>query len=1383
MLPNEWVVVRKAARTTQPIMNLNIKTQTTNTYIEQRPRVFLSNMPQHLPPVTTRLDVRPRTKMRLQDVSRNQIIHNVHTRRTLATLQAMLEVSAIVSNAYIGNDSSRNGEAAPRYPVMSNSCIPHGHKSHSGKGLRGINVAGCYSPLLRHCPRPTECSNGANCGLFHDSQLLLRPLCRLLADARRTRYGFSSVVARGCSADMLQPAYRNNPSGMHEEWGYATFSFQHGAAEKRSIQRRNGAAVTLMWAYRLLDWLHEAIRGRAIRLIGYRILRRVSWPVGLPAVNLLVPRYLGQSRQQKLRNTRQHVVRGLSTFAANNPQDSFRRAARRFPTQHSTYSDGAIRWARSIAGVGGGKLEIPEKARRHESHSRTSGVTRPGIEPGSPWWEASGLTTQPPRQHRHVVTSRPADMHKRARHYAVLLGRRPPRSTLGRVRRGSQRDSSTRDTDCPFARGIRQRPLCKQTRGFSDTHVYSPSSADCHFTVLTLIASKIDTENCCTIRVQSWTGDRDEVHFESPKLAVPKLDPRSAAIIEESEIQNHEISSVQHFYIGTKRKLDPGSELGSFDLGSGKMLVQPGISRGNRTKRTTNHIRLRLQDYCTMAYAHAMDILLFQEVTQPQFPYFKNRNMYTKVGTNSRGTCITTRNGYQLANVRTHPSGHIIPGTLLKPLTPSGTEPVQLALCVNIYAPSGAQHKTARTEFFRTEILPFLEGDRTNIIFGGDVNSVLNLLDHRSGLYPTNTALQELATAIQGGDVSVRSYDVIPAAFADHSLVLCTIDCPPRTPVRGRNYWRLHTTLVGQDEVVSDFRQRYADAADWRERCAKPDVRQLFQFHRARCRHEQASVLYFYERALRHLDNTAPTGTNVRDTARRLKEKILHIRRNNMEQHMQFFHACTTLQQERLSIQALASEQKMCAKRHVGAIRTVAGTTLRDPVSIAAAFLDHYSRLYSEQTIDNYAGAPFVHSITNRLSEDSSDLLHCQIMDEEVALIIQHTPEKKPITLLCTDYKILAHLFANRLKHVLSDIVGPEQCCAVRNTSVIQGPAVLRDVHLIDKLTPGPVSLLNIDLEKAFDRLWYVAHLFPMPKATKAQIRRYIGWFMWRGYLFRANREQLLLPADRGGLGLVDLKLKARTLFEKTTIQQFTSENREVTSLHRAVWTNDHILPRHYLQALRGVKQTLVELPAGTLSFLDLTAFPTVRRRAVVWLLMNVIDFTVNTRTPFRLPEFVDRLRRARVDSPVRSPKVVSSCFFLARHLLLTSLLVHADEITMAGRCRHVCPGGPATAESRACRRGDAYVVTRLGNKCKRGDRMREIYGMRERECERQERRWNERMRDKREEGERERNERERGKRKRGREGCNERNIVNEGGKIRDRMRKLKIKKERESME
>ncbi|KAJ8865842.1 hypothetical protein PR048_033364 [Dryococelus australis] len=71
----------------------------------------------------------------------------------------------------------------------------------------------------------------------------------------------------------------------------------------------------------------------------------------------------------------------------------------------------------------------------------------------------------------------------------------------------------------------------------------------------------------------------DVIYYEPIAKFVPYLILIShfATKWDESEIQNHEISLVQHFYIRTKIKLNPGSELGSFDLVSGKMLVQPVI--------------------------------------------------------------------------------------------------------------------------------------------------------------------------------------------------------------------------------------------------------------------------------------------------------------------------------------------------------------------------------------------------------------------------------------------------------------------------------------------------------------------------------------------------------------------------------------------------------------------------------------------------------------------------------------------------------------------------------------------------------------------------------------------------------------------------------------
>ncbi|KAJ8891827.1 hypothetical protein PR048_004381 [Dryococelus australis] len=59
---------------------------------------------------------------------------------------------------------------------------------------------------------------------------------------------------------------------------------------------------------------------------------------------------------------------------------------------------------------GEGEREIPEKPHRPVASSGTiptcenPGVIRPEIEPGSPWWEASGLTAQPPRGPHEVFS-------------------------------------------------------------------------------------------------------------------------------------------------------------------------------------------------------------------------------------------------------------------------------------------------------------------------------------------------------------------------------------------------------------------------------------------------------------------------------------------------------------------------------------------------------------------------------------------------------------------------------------------------------------------------------------------------------------------------------------------------------------------------------------------------------------------------------------------------------------------------------------------------------------------------------------------------------------------------------------------------------------------
>ncbi|KAJ8868993.1 hypothetical protein PR048_030539 [Dryococelus australis] len=83
-----------------------------------------------------------------------------------------------------------------------------------------------------------------------------------------------------------------------------------------------------------------------------------------------------------------------------------------------------------------------------------------------------------------------------------------------------------------------------------------------------------------SIYSEKYAYFHDVIHYE-PIAKFSRTESRSLTFEprpDESDIQNHEISLVQHFYIGTKIKPDPGSELGSLDFGSGKMLARPGIS-------------------------------------------------------------------------------------------------------------------------------------------------------------------------------------------------------------------------------------------------------------------------------------------------------------------------------------------------------------------------------------------------------------------------------------------------------------------------------------------------------------------------------------------------------------------------------------------------------------------------------------------------------------------------------------------------------------------------------------------------------------------------------------------------------------------------------------
>lgn len=69
-------------------------------------------------------------------------------------------------------------------------------------------------------------------------------------------------------------------------------------------------------------------------------------------------------------------------------------------------------------------------------------------------------------------------------------------------------------------------------------------------------------------------------------------------------------------------------------------------------------------------------------------------------------------------------------------------------------------------------------------------------------------------------------------------------------------------------------------------------------------------------------------------------------------------------------------------------------------------------------------------------------------------------------------------------------------------------------------------------------KLWYVAQVFPPRNCHLAKIKSIVGRFLWKNSIFRVARDQLYLPFYKGGINLVDLSSKCKSLFIRNVIKE-----------------------------------------------------------------------------------------------------------------------------------------------------------------------------------------------------------------------------------------------------
>lgn len=77
----------------------------------------------------------------------------------------------------------------------------------------------------------------------------------------------------------------------------------------------------------------------------------------------------------------------------------------------------------------------------------------------------------------------------------------------------------------------------------------------------------------------------------------------------------------------------------------------------------------------------------------------------------------------------------------------------------------------------------------------------------------------------------------------------------------------------------------------------------------------------------------------------------------------------------------------------------------------------------------------------------------------------------RPISLTNVDYKILMKILAKRLQTVISTIVGPHQTCGIKGRSIVTNIHKARSVLECCDVMHNGVAMLQVDLDKAFDRV------------------------------------------------------------------------------------------------------------------------------------------------------------------------------------------------------------------------------------------------------------------------------------------------------------------------
>ena len=490
---------------------------------------------------------------------------------------------------------------------------------------------------------------------------------------------------------------------------------------------------------------------------------------------------------------------------------------------------------------------------------------------------------------------------------------------------------------------------------------------------------------------------------------------------------------------------------------------------------------------------HDVDIALLQEVTNGDIINLRDYNTITNIGVQGRGTAILSKLNMHIYGTQRIPSGRGVAVNY-------GS--VQI---VNIYAPSGSSNRTERETFFNSEIVQILPHTCTDMILAGDFNCILSQNDS-TGNRPCSRALDRLVQGLHLTDAwdaqlhpqafthytptgaaridrfyltedlyrNKQGVETLVAAFTDHLAVLLRVKLMTPATHRGRNRWRMNTTIL--DDITfrahltdawgewKTHQRRFPDIVHWWVHYVKRRIKDLFTRECVERNRDRRRMEEFYYTVMYEILQRPEPHAEKLSKLKQMKARIIRLNTNHGKRILLDLPEQDRAVDEPPTLHHLLKARKRQGNRLINQIIDENNETHNTSTSILKAFSSHFQRTFQPIKTSEHSITQLIRCGLRKISPETNTSLTCPISKEELMkAIYAGKPHKSPgIDGICLEfYKIAWEVIKNEMLQIMNMMLqnGPIM------TDQVQGHIVCIPKKTHPKVIGDyrPLTLLNVD--------------------------------------------------------------------------------------------------------------------------------------------------------------------------------------------------------------------------------------------------------------------------------------------------------------------------------